>query len=200
MFSDDPKSDPEGVLADYHRWLFAVARDLAWTPSDVDDIAQEGRIAMWRALRTFEGDKGSLPSWLTTAARMRMRDVARGRPSTGHEAVRAHNEPAVAVSLDSMEEEGEAERVFNLIDTYDYVETAYHKGVIAKALETLSVKQREYVLLRFFAGLETTSMAPATMALRAQYPVLGRRDLWSNTHGTGAKQRLAEALRELEMV
>lgn len=199
MFSDDPKADPDGVLADYHRWLYKVAISMSYNLSDVDDLVQEGRIAMWRALQTFDGEQGSLPSWLTRAAQMRMRDIARGRPATGHEALRAHAEAVVAVSLDSFEEENEAERIFHLIDTFDYVETAYHKGLIAKAMETLSPKQREYVFLRFFAGIEVTSALPSTVAAKKQYPVLSQRYLWHGTnHQPGARERLGEALRELQ--
>jgi RNA polymerase sigma factor (sigma-70 family) len=171
--------DPDGVLADYHRWLYKVAHAYARNPGDVDDIAQEGRVAMWRAMETFDGDRGSLPSWLTTAAKARMRDVAfRGRPATGHRAARHHAEARPAVSLDAFEQE-EAERVFDLVDTLDLVERAYMCGVVAKALESLTPRQREYVFLRFFAGLETTSALPSTVALRRRYPVLQDRRVWA---------------------
>lgn len=199
MFSDDPKSDPEGVLADYHRWLFAVARDLAWTPSDVDDIAQEGRIAMWRALMTFDGQRGSLPSWLTLAARSRMGEIARGRkPAYGHQAVRGHKEARVVVSLDSFDPETDrpVEEMFDLIDTCDHIERAYHEGEVAKALDALSPEQQQYVYLRFFCGLDTQTMQATTVAMRKEYPVLGKRWLW---HGdTGARQHLARSLQHLQ--
>jgi DNA-directed RNA polymerase specialized sigma24 family protein len=140
-------------------------------------------------METFDGEQGSLPSWLTTAAKTRMRDVARGRPATGHQAVRAHAEPRPAISLDSLEDENEAERVFDLIDTFDFVETAYHKGLVQKAMQALSPRQREYVVLRFFAGLEPSSALPSTVAMRRAYPVLAERGVWNE-----ARRVMAEAL------
>ena len=74
LFSDDPRSDPDGVLADYHRWLYRVARSLTRDHFEVEDLVQEGRIAMWRALQMWDGDF-NLTAWLTLAAKRRMTKV-----------------------------------------------------------------------------------------------------------------------------
>lgn len=64
------------TLPDYRRWLYAVATDMLAPGSPlVDDLAQEGAIAMWRAFDRHDPDKGALASWLTGAARYRMLDI-----------------------------------------------------------------------------------------------------------------------------
>lgn len=75
-------------VADYHSWLCKLAGDMlpgSYYDSAFDDLVQEGRIAMWKASTTYDPQKGSLPSWVTGAARMRMKDVAHGHGRyTGH--------------------------------------------------------------------------------------------------------------------
>jgi DNA-directed RNA polymerase specialized sigma24 family protein len=74
-------------LSDFRRWCYAVARDLIAahrTALDIDDVAQEGLIAMWRARDTFDATKGAWATYGTTAARLRMRDVVvKHRPQFG---------------------------------------------------------------------------------------------------------------------
>lgn len=75
-------------LGDYHNWLYKTAADLlydGYKDPDIDDLVQEGRIAMWRALDKYDDCKGTIAPWLTNAARMRMRNVATGKGRwTGH--------------------------------------------------------------------------------------------------------------------
>jgi DNA-directed RNA polymerase specialized sigma24 family protein len=75
-------------LADYHNWLYKTAADMLYggcKDPDIDDLVQEGRIAMWKALDKYDDCKGTLAPWLTNAARMRMRELAHGHGRwTGH--------------------------------------------------------------------------------------------------------------------
>jgi DNA-directed RNA polymerase specialized sigma24 family protein len=75
-------------LDDYHNWLYRTAADLlpgGFYDPEIDDLVQEGRIAMWRAYEKYDDCKGTLAPWLTNAARMRMRDLAWGHGRwTGH--------------------------------------------------------------------------------------------------------------------
>jgi DNA-directed RNA polymerase specialized sigma24 family protein len=78
----------EPDLGAYHRWLYKMAGE--FLPSGtcdpaIDDLVQEGRIAMWKAYQAYDDCKGTLSPWLTNAARMRMKDIARGHGRyTGH--------------------------------------------------------------------------------------------------------------------
>ena len=74
VISDEPD------LGAYHGWLYHTAAGLLGNPChpDIDDLVQEGRIAMWKALAAYDDCKGTLAPWLANAARMRMRDLAYG--------------------------------------------------------------------------------------------------------------------------
>lgn len=165
------------VIADYEGWLHRVATDIGHR-ADHDDLVQEGRIAMWRALRTYDEARGSLPSWLTSAARQRMRDVAwgHGQP-TGRPATRGSREVAQGGSLDAMDEE-------TVTALLGHVEEAYHDGAILEAVRALPARQREYVFLRFWGGLDPTSRTPEVRALVAEFPVLAERWQWTRARAT----------------
>lgn len=188
----------EEALPGYRRWLYRLAYDhLPHGSSDIDDLAQEGYIAMWRAVGTWDEAKGALPSWLTGAARQRMRDVTYGGGRwTGHEALRGRRE-VDRVSLDAIVESA-PDAVLGDVATLDGVEMAYHDGEIAEALAALPPEQRAYVYARFWLGLDPSSRAPAMRALVDQFPALRKRWLWTgSTHTTGARERLAASLRHL---
>lgn len=79
-------------VRDYDRWIYRLANDMLWANSSarnfltVDDLAQEGRVAMWAASQKFDPSRGNLPAHVTNAARKRMIDVISGRkPSFGTE-------------------------------------------------------------------------------------------------------------------
>jgi RNA polymerase sigma factor (sigma-70 family) len=177
--------DPE-VIADYNRWLHAVANRLLRDATDADhqDLVQEGRVAMWRALESYDETLGSLPSWLTQAAETRMKDLAWGKGRAfGHEAVRGSRPVEEGPSLDALDED----TVSSLLG---YVEEAFHDGEILQAIrEHLTPRQQEYVFLRFWGGLEPTSRDPHIRALMSQFPVLGERWHWQRI-----RPILAEAL------
>lgn len=196
--TDQPTSEERiaTILPDYRRWLYKTAWDLlpAGSPH-ADDLAQEGSIAMWRAFSTYDETKGALPSWLTTAARLRMRDVALSHGRwTGHEPMRGRAEPNTT-SLDAVVEDGTDDQALVYDDVLDGVEVAYHHGEIAQALNALTDEQRQYVYLRFWAGLDPASRAPGEVALRAEFPVMAKRWLWENRNG--ARVRLATELAHL---
>lgn len=84
----DNTSENAPDLGAYHNWLYRTAADLlrgGYYDADIDDVVQEGRIAMWKAYQVYDDCKGTLAPWLTNAARMRMKDVAIGSGRwTGH--------------------------------------------------------------------------------------------------------------------
>lgn len=187
------------VLPDYHRWLHRLAYDLLPAGSaDHDDLVSEGYVAMWRAFETYDSTRGALPTWLTGAARLRMRDLAFGSAQWfGHEPVRGHRDVETD-SLDAwLDSYGESHDAFG-VDVLDGVEQAYHDGEIAEAMAGLSPSQREYVYVRFWLGIDPGSRTPVMQALREQFPVVKKRYLWSGSSKmVGARERLAESLGHL---
>lgn len=77
------------VLPDHRRWLHKVANSMLPPDSpDHDDLAQEGMIALWRAVGTYDPDrKVPMAAWLRYKAAHRMRSVVSGHANmTGSEA------------------------------------------------------------------------------------------------------------------
>lgn len=192
-------------LPDYRRWLYRVAHDLTasyaghYTAVAADDLVQEGYVAMFRALDTYDPGRGALPSWLTGAARLRMREVASGHSpqSSNLPADRTTSRPPIVDSTDRMAEHDSdlLDQLTTTGDGLDGVVFAYHDGEIAQAIDRLPPAQRRYVLARFYAGLDPTSRQPDMRALVNLVPELADRHLWGGRNG--AKERLARDLAHL---
>lgn len=197
-FGEVSEWDEGLLLADYHKWLHYIAYKMTDDDSIHDDLVQEGRIAMWRAMQTHDPDKGALPSWVTTAAKQRMKDFlyGHGQP-TGREATRGSREVETDTSVDALLEEG-LEAALGVSEALEGVELSYHHGEILKALATLSPSQREYVFLRFWGGMDPSTRVPEMRRIIDQFPILKKRFLWTGTSKqVGAKDRLREALSHL---
>lgn len=165
-------TDRNQLLQNYRGWLYRVAGSMV-PQAEVDDLVQEGYIAMWRALGTYDHTKGSLPTWLTGAARMRMADIARGhgRP-TGHVGVVASPgsrrdsrdvRPAATGSthLDALAPGALAEVEQRLGVWLDAgLDLAYHRGQISRALHSLTEEQRTYIVLRFWHQMSASEIQP----------------------------------------
>lgn len=193
-YGDYTRDEESEILDSYTKWLHHTANRLLPQSREYlhDDVVQEGRVAMWRALYTHDASKGSLPSWLTGAAVLRMRDVALGHGKEfGHAPLRGSREvESVAV-----------EDITTLLHgsvSLEGVELAYHHGEIMEALSRLSPSQREYVFLRFWGNVDPSSRTPHMKAVLDQFPVLRKRFLWTGTsRQTGARDRLAKDLAHL---
>lgn len=176
------------ILNDYRGWLRATASRLMSDPALIDDLAQEGWIAMWRALRDYRPEKGALPAWLTQHAMWRMLDCARdkawlGRPprNMGSSKVRDVAEYAAADDATVWDR-------IQSVDVADDLLIAYHRGEIADAVTHLTPQQRRYVYLRFWRGYQRPDM----VAEFGYDPTA----LW-NSARNGAKLKLRESLAHL---
>lgn len=69
------------TLQQYTGWLHTVAGSMTDGPMH-DDLVQEGYIAMWRALGSYDPLMGKLDYWLKRAATDRMRSVVTGGSMT----------------------------------------------------------------------------------------------------------------------
>lgn len=157
-------SDRNAMLAPYRNWLYFMANQMSPTFAQVDDLAQEGYIAMWRSLEAYDPAKGSLPSWVTKAAKMRMSDVLRrgvyfGQPSQrGVLRVEDHAKIAAIegmapIDLDAMEQA-------TAVWLNEGLALAYHRGAIHRALQGLPPEQQRYVVLRFWHGMSNPEIDP----------------------------------------
>lgn len=189
--------DKNLVLADFRKWLLAVSNRMIATSRGgrgedyegrVQELAQEGYIAMWRALDTYDPDKGALASWLVTAAELRMADVLRrgtsfgqvgNRPPGTEEGLRAQRslEELPAPEIDELEQ-----RI--AIWLSEGLALAYHRGAIHRAVAQLTPDERRYVIMRFWEGKANPEIQPHVSG--------NVRWLWST-----AKAKLRDDLRRL---
>lgn len=195
-YGDAPVVDD--LLADAEGWLAARARALcssAVARSRIDDVKQEGRIALWRHLR----DTGDTEQAFAQAF-YRMKAVAWGQPRlTGMAPREAHTVAHDEASIDALVEYGVWD-MFAGVEALTDVEIAYHRGEIMQAFRALTPKQQQYVYARFWCGIDMPagSRNEGVKAAKDANPVLRRDVLWTgNKTTTGAKQRLADRLAHL---
>lgn len=174
----------DALLAGFTLWLLKVAWDYADDPADVQDLTQEGHIAMWRALRSYDPACGvPLPTHLMNKARWRMADVAArgtftGKPSQAgkkHSAgTRANRNRELATDTTTSDHDVPVE------PDLDAVITAYHHGEIMAAVNSLPLHQRKKVYDRFWRGVYDP-----------------RNGSWWYGRGYGARDRLRVLLEHL---
>lgn len=187
------------IIAGYHSWLYKTASGMTSNPSDVDDLVQEGRVAMWLALDSYDPEKGSLPSWLTRKAKFRMIEVVTDGPLTGQPSRRHGRNPANEMKRDTLSLDlPRGDGGVNLADLisrdasqFDSAELAYHQEEIANAIMALPDAQRKYVTARFYEAMTGREMQDA--GLFSYDPSA----LWTSQKN-GARRKLAESLRHLE--
>lgn len=137
------------LVRDYRLWLLhQAAMLLPGRQAEWPDLAQEGHIAMWRALQAYDPAKGALPSWLTSRARYRMAECVQRRTWTGKPAVR-DGRNAVPPAPEPLPLDDEILEQAGL-DVLDGVAAAYHHGEIVRVLNGLPPGAREAVFRRFW--------------------------------------------------
>lgn len=182
------------VLQSHELRLKAVARDATGSnPAEFDDMLQEGRIAFWNEYESAAESEYQLASSFL-AAKRRMRNLMnpeRRETLTGHVGLPGHIAPKTEAILDTPSNDGEealAETLLGAADALAGVELAYHHGEILQALRSLPKPQQEYVIMRFWHGLNNTEIA-AKMEVTSK--VLSHR--WERT----IRPKLAESLGHL---
>lgn len=191
-------------LGDYRSWLLTQAERILGSHGhpDRDDLVQEGYIAMWRALDSYDETKGALAGWLTYRARLRMLEcVGRGqwtgKPAKHDGRHKVEREEGsqnvtrrVVLSLDAPR--GDGSTLADLLDGIGYLEgteLAYHHGEIMAALAALTPAQRKYVEARFWHGMSESEIKAEVFGYDAG-------SLW-RSQKNGARLKLAEALGHL---
>jgi DNA-directed RNA polymerase specialized sigma24 family protein len=168
-------NDPRDV---YVRWLYKTAGEIlpggSYNPG-LEDLVQEGRIAIWRARDTHDPEKGPLMPWLQLCARHRMHKLVWGdEQPVGHQPVRGVRPVDVVASLDELQ-----------IDENPWIPGEVlpdlPEPTLMAALRELSPQQREYIYLRFWQGIEPSSRNPGTVQAMREHPILRNRWLWART-------------------
>lgn len=190
----------EEILSENRAWIIGTARRITFDPDRVDDVAQEGNIALWRAFQELSGvTEPERTEWSRNRAKIRMRHIAdtnRREREVGHEPLRGHVDVKPVTSLDKPVElssgGGSPVTLGDLLPGPDPLlglEIAYHHGEISRVINSLEPEHREYVVLRFWGGLTSTEAARETGMSTS-----GAHNRWVRT----IRPRLAEGLAHLE--
>lgn len=136
------------------------------TDEKFDDLVQEGVVAGWKAAPRATGDPITFGA---VSARRRIADVGTGKaPMLGNETKGPTYRPKHTDDLDAVKE------LLDGSDLLDKVEWSYHHGQIVQVLNSLPLRQREYVYYRFWQG-----MTDAEIAARKGTTRDTERSLWS---------------------
>lgn len=128
------------------------ARLLGRQTSHVDDLAQEGWLAVWKALPTaptFDTLDATI-GWCLAVARNKMRNWIRDELAAPRRGL--NNETPAGSGTSSGDALFEA---LSSSETLEGVDLGYHDGKVAAALEKLTPTQRRYVIARFWHGIPT---------------------------------------------
>jgi RNA polymerase sigma factor (sigma-70 family) len=135
--------EAEEIIASHQGWLIHVARRYRSNWCAVQDLAQEGAMEMWRAAGRWDG-RGNLAGWMKHAARLKILSCA----FPGDDRKTAWDLAEYAVDPHSTSWD-----LTQSHDNYNLVE--FHTPEILDALDSLSEREREYVILRFWEEADT---------------------------------------------
>jgi RNA polymerase sigma factor (sigma-70 family) len=138
------------LLLEMRPWLRAEAAfRLGWERSrHTEDLAQEGWIAVWKALPDYPAGRAEelrIP-WCKTVARNRMLNWIRDEllaPTRGEDN---------STLVDDMATVWEGAQAAHEVDR------SYHDGEIAAALQQLTLRQRDYVVARYWHGMSAKEL------------------------------------------
>jgi RNA polymerase sigma factor (sigma-70 family) len=136
--------DDSALAAIYDQYaplVFGVAVQLVGDEATACDVCQDVFVSLWQRPDRFDGDRGSLRTWLVMVARGRSIDVVRRQGRRSQREARAAAEPVTPPDI------GEAA-------------TALVEGErVLRALEELPPEQRRAIELAFYEGLTYREVA-----------------------------------------
>jgi RNA polymerase sigma factor (sigma-70 family) len=157
--SEDHGPDPlegasnEEVVAAFWNWAYRIANDHAY-PGDVDDVAQEVLVELWRTLESKGGKAAVSATYLATAGRHRANEVLAGAYPLGYDSRPGPRPtPRGARTAPLLEADGPV-----LDAALEGVEVT---ALIDAAVEALSERDEAYVRWRFWHGMSDVEIAAA---------------------------------------
>jgi RNA polymerase sigma-70 factor (ECF subfamily) len=133
------------VIFDRHSApAFSLAFRMCGRQAMAEDIVQEAFLSLWRSGARYDPTRGSVRSWVLTAAR--------------HRAIDAFRRESVTASRDVADDEAAA-RLPAVERTDSEVERREDARRIRTALEELPAEQRQVIELAYFGGFTHTEIA-----------------------------------------
>lgn len=150
------------IVPDYTGWLRKLATGMLSPGHEaLDDLVQEGFIAMWRAVLSLDLDAAPADYWLKRSAHQRMLTVvARGmkwtgspdRRNGGHESVIGAPRPLSLSEASSHPDLDFEPEDVSIAAAFEQALWAYHEGEMAQLLAGLDARTRDYLVKRFWHG------------------------------------------------
>ena len=170
-------------VSDYRGWLYNRARILAHNPADIDELAQEGAIALWQAAESYDPASGiKFTTYILNTAKWRMAQVFALGNYLGKPSQQGRNNTARTNATRKLETVLDNDLHAPLV-TVNYLRVAVmarHGPEIRRAVEALPRTQSAKVYAQFWRG-ETDR----------------RYNGWWYRPNTGARDQLRERLSHL---
>lgn len=149
----DAGSGSQGAFHDFYREILAdvyrVARRVVRDDTLAEDVTQDALVEAWRKAASFDPAKGSAKAWVLTLAHRRavdrVRREQRHRDQMEAEAAEAPTATATEPQNDVIEDDFRA----------------WQSARVAAAMDTLSAKQREALVLAYYKGHTHTEVSEA---------------------------------------
>jgi RNA polymerase sigma factor (sigma-70 family) len=135
-----------GQLFDrYGALAYGVALRILGDPGRAEDAVQDAFLKLWHGAARFDPERGSLRTWVVTAARNRSIDLLRGRPG------RERQELALREDFGAPAAGPE-----------ELAAASLERAAVRAALAELPAEQRQAVQLAYFGGYTQAEIAQLT--------------------------------------
>jgi RNA polymerase sigma-70 factor, ECF subfamily len=141
------RAEPEGIEMLYDRYsglAYTLAFRVLNDAGAAEDVVQEAFLSVWRRASTYRSDRGSLRTWVCSIVHHRALDRLRGRAGGARRDVALEHAPMAVTSVS---------------DTWDKVADVLERDTVRRALDQLSVEQRETIELAYFGGYSQTEIS-----------------------------------------
>jgi RNA polymerase sigma-70 factor, ECF subfamily len=137
----------EQLMTCYQRKVVSLAWRMLGNQEDARDAAQETFLKAYKYLKSFNVEQ-DFAGWLYQIAVNACRDIARKRGTAGQ-----------FISFEVEQASGSFEKLASPDDIEAFAIAAQEKALITQAIQSLSKKEREAIVLRDLEGLPTEEVA-----------------------------------------
>jgi RNA polymerase sigma-70 factor (ECF subfamily) len=129
----------------YHLLAFSLALRVVNDRGRAEDVVQDAFLAVWRKAASYAEGRGSVKTWLTSIVRNRAIDLVRGRRESDAD------DEAVLLALRDPSP-----------SIVEQVTARLDGEWICSAIDTLSIEQRQAVVMAYFEGRSHSEIAELT--------------------------------------
>ena len=144
----------EELVVRFHRRIYNICYRFAGSADDAQDLTQEVFIKVYRTVASFDGDKASFGTWVTTVTRNLLVDHFRktrnDRATDSMDAVRGADEDGPTLA-DRLSDGAPGPQV--------HVESRERREMVQRALRQISPDLREAVILRDLQDMDYREIA-----------------------------------------